>query len=797
YNPIIQHGEVDFRDPRRDHTHGRIWRVSYKGPSKAGTRTVASQDLTKESTATLLKNLTSEDGYVRQQSKQVLKERGDEILPELTTWASNVANDHELLEALWVAQSIRSIQPEWLNKALASDDHRVRAAATRLLGHWLDGVNEPLSTLERLVNDDHPRVRLESVRVLSLIPNHHAATVAMQALDHDVDQWGDYALWQTARDLQPLWEAALNRDELQLRDQVNHLVFLTNATRSSVGVPRLVTLLQQGEVPSEDLSKVLSVVSELGNAAHLRLAFEMALDEKYNVSLRSQILNSLANAARARKALPEGQLARIDSVLKASQPGLWEAAANCVGAWKLADLRESLQQAVASPDRSAGQQALALRMIGEFSDEPAAKLLASVAKESDQSLLQRTAVEELLRLRPQLGANLSVDYLQGLKNAQESSPLFESLLRRKGAASLLAKALEGKQIPKDVAILGTRVVNSSGQQAPDLLEQLRQAGGLGAQTVKLSAEEMSALTKEIQEQGNSAAGQAIFRRQDLACMRCHSIGPAGGLVGSNLVSLGATAPPDYIVESLLDPNAKVKEGYHTVIVATDEGQVFSGIKLRETDTALILRDAEDREISVPLDSIDQQKEGSSLMPAGLTNTLTRDELVNLSAFLSALGRLPDYTVGTSPIIRHWNVMQPTDDAAFQLRRTSYATAATDPGRFQWTRAYSLVNGNLPLEEIPGVRVRNRVAAGDRGVAFVSFSFTTEKTGDVQFQLNSAAGLQIWLDGLPLDATEILTANVEPGEHLMTFAVDPLERSVPLRVQVLADNQLPVTLPTGK
>ena len=31
YNPIIQHGEVDFRDPRRDLTHGRIWRVTAKG----------------------------------------------------------------------------------------------------------------------------------------------------------------------------------------------------------------------------------------------------------------------------------------------------------------------------------------------------------------------------------------------------------------------------------------------------------------------------------------------------------------------------------------------------------------------------------------------------------------------------------------------------------------------------------------------------------------------------------------------------------------------------------------------
>src|SRR5262249_4954234 len=30
-NPIIQHGEVDFRDPRRDHEHGRIWRLTAKG----------------------------------------------------------------------------------------------------------------------------------------------------------------------------------------------------------------------------------------------------------------------------------------------------------------------------------------------------------------------------------------------------------------------------------------------------------------------------------------------------------------------------------------------------------------------------------------------------------------------------------------------------------------------------------------------------------------------------------------------------------------------------------------------
>src|SRR5204862_844306 len=73
-NPIIQHGEVDFRDPRRDKEHGRIWRVSYKGRKPA-----PKQDLAKATNAELLANLTSNNLFAKQQSKRLLTERGAAI----------------------------------------------------------------------------------------------------------------------------------------------------------------------------------------------------------------------------------------------------------------------------------------------------------------------------------------------------------------------------------------------------------------------------------------------------------------------------------------------------------------------------------------------------------------------------------------------------------------------------------------------------------------------------------------------------------------------------------------------
>ena len=78
-----------------------------------------------------------------------------------------------------------------------------------------------------------------------------------------------------------------------------------------------------------------------------------------------------------------------------------------------------------------------------------------------------------------------------------------------------------------------------------------------------------------------------------------------------------------MIDSILQPSVKVKENYHSLTVVVD-GRITSGVKVRETDKELVLRDVEDREISLPLDAIEEKIEGGSLMPVGLADWLTRD-----------------------------------------------------------------------------------------------------------------------------------------------------------------------------
>src|SRR5205809_5107502 len=73
-NPIIQHGEVDFRDARRDRVHGRIWRVTYKGRPA-----LEAPNLAKASNAQLLEQLLSPNAFNKEQSRRVLNERGQKI----------------------------------------------------------------------------------------------------------------------------------------------------------------------------------------------------------------------------------------------------------------------------------------------------------------------------------------------------------------------------------------------------------------------------------------------------------------------------------------------------------------------------------------------------------------------------------------------------------------------------------------------------------------------------------------------------------------------------------------------
>ncbi|MCC7376899.1 MAG: hypothetical protein IT581_19730 [Verrucomicrobiales bacterium] len=128
-NPIIQHGEVDFRDPRRDKEHGRIWRVT-----GVSAKTPARMDLNRKSTRELLDLTLSPSGWEQEQARLVLRQRGaDKVLPEAVAWLPEQKSQRARLEVLWLHEAFERPAPALLTELAKASDPRLRAAAARQL----------------------------------------------------------------------------------------------------------------------------------------------------------------------------------------------------------------------------------------------------------------------------------------------------------------------------------------------------------------------------------------------------------------------------------------------------------------------------------------------------------------------------------------------------------------------------------------------------------------------------------------------------------------------------------------
>jgi putative membrane-bound dehydrogenase-like protein len=203
HNALIGHLQHNLREPNRDHSHGRIWRVTYPGRPLIKPPQIAGQPI-----ASLLELLKAPEDRTRYVVRRELAERDSkEVIAEAAKWSAaldpqQADYEHHLLETLWIYQTHNVIQQELLEKLLRADDYRARAAAIRVLSFWLDRVNKPLELLRAGVADPHPRVRVEAVRALSFLNGAEAAEVALEVLNHDVDEYVQYTLDETMRALE-------------------------------------------------------------------------------------------------------------------------------------------------------------------------------------------------------------------------------------------------------------------------------------------------------------------------------------------------------------------------------------------------------------------------------------------------------------------------------------------------------------------------------------------------------------------------------------------------------------------
>ena len=134
--------------------------------------------------------------------------------------------------------------------------------------------------------------------------------------------------------------------------------------------------------------------------------------------------------------------------------------------------------------------------------------------------------------------------------------------------------------------------------------------------------------------GNASRGRVLFHDQRVSCGACHRIQGQGGQLGPNLTRIGSIRQPRDLIEAVLYPSATVVNGYEHYVLETDDGGIHGGLIQRETQDAIYLKNANLRNVRVSRSQIrGVTMSPVSVMPAGLDQLLSRQELLDLIAFL--------------------------------------------------------------------------------------------------------------------------------------------------------------------
>ncbi len=216
----------------------------------------------------------------------------------------------------------------------------------------------------------------------------------------------------------------------------------------------------------------------------------------------------------------------------------------------------------------------------------------------------------------------------GTLTAAEKTEAVQALASRARYGRLLTDALAAGTIPKrDVPPhIARQVRRLVGTRFADVWGPVDQI----ASEEKAYARYRALLNETAMRTGNAQAGRANFAR---TCGACHTMYGEGGVVGPDLTGSNR-ANLEYLLQNVLSPNADVPDAYKLVLITTRDGRSFAGNVVAETERQVTLR-VVGRDPAVVNTSDIQSREVTpvSMMPAGLLDTLTDREVIDLIAFL--------------------------------------------------------------------------------------------------------------------------------------------------------------------
>jgi putative heme-binding domain-containing protein len=148
-------------------------------------------------------------------------------------------------------------------------------------------------------------------------------------------------------------------------------------------------------------------------------------------------------------------------------------------------------------------------------------------------------------------------------------------------------------------------------------------------------ERLDVLLASLQE-GDIRRGQLVFNSTKAACAACHSIGYMGGNSGPDLTRIGQIRAERDLLEAIVFPNASFVRSYEPVSVVTAQGKILNGVVRHDAAEGIVLATGPKEEVRIARQDIEGIHPSQvSIMPSGLDQQLSEQELADLVTFLKA------------------------------------------------------------------------------------------------------------------------------------------------------------------
>ena len=144
-----------------------------------------------------------------------------------------------------------------------------------------------------------------------------------------------------------------------------------------------------------------------------------------------------------------------------------------------------------------------------------------------------------------------------------------------------------------------------------------------------------AVAAALKAKGDVANGQKLFVAQ--SCIACHTFANGQQPKGPHLVDIGKRSKPAELLESMLKPNKKMTQGFDTWTFLLEDGKTHTGFVVLESAETVTIRQTDGLAKELPQDEIEERvKQELSMMPAGIVNNLTAQQVADLLAYLRSL-----------------------------------------------------------------------------------------------------------------------------------------------------------------